>query len=347
MKKNRTFRKKRGANNGRLNRYINSTYKMKGGARGQWMTDIISRFRRQPQHSDEVPPNMPPPPGVPPPPSPVIGRGIYRQIHPNYPPISELHFKNLERRAEQESSTPSQLFFNDVKSLSDRLEHNMSFFNSRYEQITKDKTMSVTKRDEITREFVDNIKKAMNNWLQHGDFDHTDKQIDEALRTAYRKFESEEQRNEVDVYIQHGDDFDNNSVDGEEIKPLSSPRRTSLSRKSPIRSLSRKSRRSPQPQPPPPPPPSRTNSRANRREKWEQEWRMLTGFPGTIIYPNKKAEKMPLLGARPKPPAVTPFRKYGRTVGTREMEEFMATRNAKQEILQKAQQKADQKKMEE
>ena len=39
---------------------------------------------------------------------------------------------------------------------------------------------------------------------------------------------------------------------------------------------------------------------------------------------------MPLLGARPKPPAVTPFRKYGRTVGTREMEEFMADRNAKQ-----------------
>ena len=47
---------------------------------------------------------------------------------------------------------------------------------------------------------------------------------------------------------------------------------------------------------------------------------------------------MPLLGARPTPPTVTPFSQYGRTVGTREMEEFMAARNAEQKKLRKAQQ---------
>lgn len=59
MKKNRTFRKKRGTNNGRLNRHINSTHKMKGGERRltqmrQMISDIVRRFRGQSQQRDDA-----------------------------------------------------------------------------------------------------------------------------------------------------------------------------------------------------------------------------------------------------------------------------------------------------
>ena len=258
MKKNRTFRKKRGANNGRLNRHINSTHKMKGG---MGMPAIFGRFRRQPPHSDEVPP------GVPPPPSQVLGGIKYIQIHRDFPLISKNHYQKLVDRSEdyEQQLTPSDLFLKDVNSLADRIDQT----NSRFEQITKNKTMSETKRAEITREYKGDILKAMNKWLISGDFDDTSKQIKDALRTAFRNVELAEQRDEVDVHIQPGNGFDNDSLDVEEIKPLSSSRWSPQT----WRSL----------------PPSRTNSRAKRREKWERDWRIITAFPGTIIYPNKKA----------------------------------------------------------
>ena len=301
MKKNRTFRKKRGANNGRLNRHINSTHKMKGGGRRlilmrQRLVDIVRRFRGQPQQRDDASSPLPLPPSrAAPPPSPVIGERISRDILPGFPPISESHFRILQDRVNRlpgwMTEDPQSLFLRDLNILVGRIDE----MRRRLKPIKNDTTIPETTRETIIRDFEADIAIEIVSWLESGQLLHTMKMIYEALRKAYRT------AGLVEVQVKESENVP--------FSPSSSSR--SSSSRSPehhpyTRSLSRKSRRSPQP--PPPPPPSREdtarakssiNSRAKRREKWEQEWRMLTALPGTINYPNKKAEKMPLLGARP------------------------------------------------
>ena len=174
IKKKRTFRKKRGTNNRRLNKNINSTHKMKeGGPQLQQFLDNISNIFRRIRNQ---------------PPLPVIGVRISREIIPGHP-ISEDHFKKLEDRTAEawevrgNNVTPQQLYRADKEILKNRANE---LTRELYQYLITN-TISPTTINKIERRYFNDINTALVKFWDHADLMKTLTDFHNAMVSGKRR----------------------------------------------------------------------------------------------------------------------------------------------------------------